>query len=162
MIVAPHTSNMDFVIGLAFRSLLRLTHIRFLGKKELFKLPFGFIFRMLGGTPVDRFSKHNMVDQVVTLFNSNDKFAIALSPEGTRKKVNRLRTGFYHIAKKAGVPVVMIGLDYSKKLLIVSDPFYATSNEAADFNHIINFFGPLKGKNPELGMGHMMELQQDT
>ncbi|MEK7200340.1 MAG: 1-acyl-sn-glycerol-3-phosphate acyltransferase, partial [Bacteroidota bacterium] len=107
MIVGPHTSSWDFVIGIAFRSKVRITHTKFLGKAELFRGPFGFIFRKLGGFPVERFEQHNMVEEAAALFENHDSFVLALSPEGTRKKVERLRTGFYHIAKKAGVPIVM-------------------------------------------------------
>ena len=98
-----------------------------------------------------------MVEQVVEKFNKADNLFIALSPEGTRKKVERLRTGFYYIAKKAKVPIIMVGLDYSKKELSVSDPFYTTDNEAADFRKIIEFFAPLKGYRPEQGMAHLLD-----
>lgn len=159
IIVAPHTSWKDFLIGIAFRSVLKIKHGKFLGKEELFKGPFGFLFRWLGGTPVDRFSKHGMVDQVVDKFNTAENLLIALSPEGTRKKVDRLRSGFYNIAKKANVPIIMIGFDYGKKELSIADPFYTSNDEAADFKKIIKFFAPLKGDNPELGMGHLLEKE---
>jgi 1-acyl-sn-glycerol-3-phosphate acyltransferase len=155
IIVGPHTSNWDFIWGVAFRSVLKLNKAKFLGKAELFKPPFGFIFRGLGGTPVDRSGKHGVVEQVVEKFNVADSLLIALSPEGTRKKVDRLRTGFYHIAKKAGVPIIMVGLDYAKKELSVAAPFYVSDNEAADFNTIISFYAPLRGKRPALGMSHL-------
>jgi 1-acyl-sn-glycerol-3-phosphate acyltransferase len=151
LVVAPHTSSWDVFMGFAFRSALKLGHIRFIAKKELFKPPFGFIFRKLGGVPVDRFSSNNFVDQVVDMFNSNESFAIALSPEGTRKKVDRLRSGFYHIAKKANVPIVLLALDFGKKEFRFAAPFYATENEAEDFRKIILFFTGVRGKNPELG-----------
>ena len=157
VIIGPHTYWKDFPIGIAFRSELNIKQGKYLGKAELFKGPFGFLFRWLGGTPVDRFSKHGVVDQVVDKFNSTDKLFIGLSPEGTRKRVDKLRTGFYYIAKKANVPIVMIGLDYAKKELSVSEPFYTTDNEAADFKKIIEFFAPIKGYYPEQGMGHLLE-----
>jgi len=157
VIVGPHTTWRDFPIAMAFRSVLNIQNGKYLGKAELFRGPFGFIFRWLGGTPVDRFSKHGVVDQVVEKFNKADKLFIALSPEGTRKKVEKLRTGFYHIAKKAKVPIVMVGLDYSKKQVSVSPPFYTTDDEAADFRKIIEFFAPLKGYHPEQGMAHLIE-----
>ena len=109
IIIAPHTSWRDVVVGLATRRVLKAKHIKFLGKKELFDGPFGWWFRWIGGTPVDRFSKHGVVDQVVEMFNSHEKFTIGLAPEGTRKKVNKLRTGFYHIAVRANVPILMVG-----------------------------------------------------
>lgn len=137
--------------------MLKIKDGKYLGKAELFKAPFGFLFRWLGGTPVDRFSKHGVVDQVVEKFNNTEKLFIALSPEGTRKKVDKLRTGFYYIAKKANVPIVMIGLDYAKKEVSVSEPFYPTDNETADFKKIIEFFAPLKGYYPDQGVEHLLE-----
>lgn len=160
VIVGPHTSAWDFVIGLGFRSILRLQHIKYLGKDSLFKGPFGFFFRRIGGFPVDRFSKHNMVDQVVELFNRHDSFILALSPEGTRKKVERLRTGFYHIAKNAGVPIVMAGMDFAKKELRIAAPFLPTADEAADFRQIYQFYAPIRGKIPEQGMAHLAESKK--
>ena len=159
VIVGPHTTWKDFTIGIAFRSILHIKHGKYLGKAELFKGPFGFLFRWLGGTPVDRFSKQGVVDQVVEKFNKADRLFIALSPEGTRKKVDKLRTGFYYIAKKANVPIIMVGLDYSKKELSVSEPFYTTDDEAADFKKIIEFFAPLKGYYPEKGMAHLLSCE---
>lgn len=156
LIVGPHTSSWDFVLGVAFRSTLRLTTTKFLGKAELFKGPFGFIFRKLGGYPVERSAHHNMVEEAAGLFENKASFVLALSPEGTRKKVQRLRTGFYHIAKKAGVPIVMAGMDFAKKEVSFSEPFYPTDNEAADFQHIYQFYAPISGKIPEQGMAHLL------
>lgn len=151
MIVGPHTSNWDFVYGLAYRSLLNLQHIGFFGKKELFTPPFGFVFRSLGGIPVDRKSSHNVVDQVSQMFIQHDRFCIALSPEGTRKKVAKLRTGFYHIASKAQVPIVMVGFDYSHKRIYFSFPFTPTVQQD-DFDRIFSFYSLIQGKYPEKGL----------
>ena len=156
IIVGPHTSSWDFIIGIALRSKLRLTDAKYLGKAELFKGPFGFIFRKLGGFPVERTEHHHMVNQVVQLFNTHDHFILVLSPEGTRKKVERLRTGFYHIAKKAGVPIIMTGFDFEKKQAFFSEPFFTTDDEAADFQHIFQFYAPIKGKIPEQGLAHLL------
>jgi 1-acyl-sn-glycerol-3-phosphate acyltransferase len=112
--VAPHTSWWDFPVGVLARSALHIEHARYLGKSQLFKPPFGWIFRKLGGTPVDRSSSHDMVEQVVKIFNAHDEFVLALAPEGTRQKVQKLRTGFYYIAKGAGVPIVPVGFDFEK------------------------------------------------
>lgn len=161
IIVAPHTSWVDFVMGLAYRSIFKLRYSLFLGKKELFDGPFGFFFRWMGGSPVDRFSKQNVVDQVVDLINSRDEIMIALAPEGTRKRVDKLRTGFYHIAKKAAVPIVMAGLDFSKKEIILSEPFYTTDNEKKDFEKIIRFFAPVQGRYPEKGLSHLLPKNEN-
>lgn len=157
IIVAPHTSWKDILVGFASRNQLKIYNAKFLGKKELFDGPFGWFFKMLGGVPVDRFSSHGAVEQVVDMFNKNDEFILAMSPEGTRKKVDKLRTGFYHIAKLANVPIQMVGFDFSKKEIIVGKPFYTSDDEAADIKHIIDFFAPVKGANPEQGMGHLKE-----
>jgi 1-acyl-sn-glycerol-3-phosphate acyltransferase len=155
IIVGPHTSNWDFVIGVLFRKALRLEKARYLGKKELFDPPFGFLFRWLGGYPVDRGQNKNMVEEVVKVFNSHEEFGIALSPEGTRTRVDKLRTGFYNIAKGAHVPIVMVGLDFANKRVFFSEPFYASANQEADFEHILTFFRPIQGKYPEKGLGHL-------
>jgi 1-acyl-sn-glycerol-3-phosphate acyltransferase len=155
--VAPHTSAWDFILGLAVRSKLKIHYIKFLGKKELFKPPFGFIFRKLGGTPVDRFSKRNMVEQVVDRFNATDCFSIVLSPEGTRKKVERLRSGFYHIAVGAGVPILMVGFDFGNRKILLSEAFYPTGNFETDTKEMLKFWGPLKGHKHENGLGHLFK-----
>ncbi len=155
LIVAPHTSAWDFPIGLLIRGAEKLTHVKYLGKAELFSGPFGFIFKWFGGTPVDRFSNHNVVDQVVEKFEQNKEFIIALSPEGTRKKVDKLRTGFYFIAQKAKVPIIMSYFDFAKKEYGFSKPFFTTENQDEDFKKIILFFSNYKGKIPEQGLQHL-------
>ena len=153
--VGPHTSAWDFVVGLAVRSKLKLYHLNFLGKAELFKGRFGFFFRRLGGFPVDRFSNNNVVDQVAEQFKIRDQFVLALSPEGTRKKVDKLRTGFYHIALKTGVPIVLAGLDFGRKEISFSEPFLPTGNMEEDLKKIIHFFADKEGKIPEYGLKHL-------
>ncbi len=150
--VAPHTSNWDFVIGVMARSILNIQNAKFLGKSQLFNSPFGWFFRLLGGNPVDRSSSHDVVHQVVSIFNSHEEFILALAPEGTRKKVDRLKTGFYYIAKQANIPIVPCGFDYEKKKVIVGSPFYPTENLEADMKLLTKFYANIKGKNPELGI----------
>ncbi|MBL7850793.1 MAG: lysophospholipid acyltransferase family protein [Cyclobacteriaceae bacterium] len=150
--VAPHTSNWDFPVGLAARSILRIRNAQFLGKSQLFKPPFGWFFRWLGGHPVDRTTSHDMVDQVVKIFERHEKFILAIAPEGTRKKVGKLRTGFYYIAKGAKVPIVPVGFDFARKAVIISEPFYATDNMERDMETLMQFYRSVKGKNPELGL----------
>jgi 1-acyl-sn-glycerol-3-phosphate acyltransferase len=157
VIVAPHTHWLDFIVGLAVRSVLHFEHVKFLGKAELFKPPFGFIFRWLGGTPVDRSSSHNVVESVVKKFEESDELVIALSPEGTRKKVDKLRTGFYHIAKQAKVPIMMVALDFGNRKIIFAEPFYTSDSESDDYKKIISFFAPIKGKIPEQGLMHFAD-----
>ncbi|MDN4164069.1 lysophospholipid acyltransferase family protein [Cytophagales bacterium LB-30] len=150
--VAPHTSNWDFLVGLAGRSLFRIQYVKFLGKSQLFKWPYGFLFRWLGGYPVDRSKHNNLVDQVVEMYRKHERFAIALAPEGTRSKVSQIKTGFYHIARKAEIPIILVGFDYAKKQIIVRDPFYPSVDAEADMVEILNFFKGISGKYPELGI----------
>ena len=111
----------------------------------------------MGGSPVDRSKNNNLVDQVVDLFNQNDHFHLALSPEGTRKKVTRLKTGFYHIAKNAHVPIEMIALDFENKRVVFAEPFETGSDMKADLRKIIDFFKQYKGKIPKFGISDETE-----
>ncbi|RCS26925.1 acyltransferase [Polaribacter sp. WD7] len=149
VIAAPHTSWMDFPIAILVRLSLE-TMIHFIGKASLFKSPFGFIFRKLGGTPVDRSQSNNVVEVIIKLFETREEFRLALSPEGTRKKVAQWKTGFYYIAKGANVPILMVSLDFENKKVSISEPYYITSNKENDFRVFQDFFKGIKGKNPEL------------
>lgn len=153
--VAPHTHWVDVMVGFAARQALHIRHARFIAKKELFVWPLGWILRKMGGSPVDRFARLGMVDQAVELFAANEHFMLGLSPEGTRKRVDRLRTGFYHIAKKAGVPVLPIGFDYKHKLVIIGEAFFPGDDEAADMEKIMIFYAGITGKKPELDLRHL-------
>ncbi len=150
--VAPHTSNWDFVFGIMTRSIMKIQTAKFLGKDNLFKPPFGWFFRAVGGYPVNRFKNSDMVQQVVDIFNDHEKFILGLAPEGTRKKIEKLRTGFYYIAKKANVPIVPCGFDYAKKIIIVGVPFYPTDNFKSDIDSLLKFYQSITGKNPSLGL----------
>ncbi len=147
VIAAPHTSWQDFPIGILARNTSGVK-INFIGKASLFKGPFGFIFKSLGGTPVDRSTSNNLVDAIVQIFDKKEQFILALSPEGTRKKVDKWKTGFYFIAKGAKVPIVMATLDFSKKQVKVSEPYYTTDNKEKDFEYFHSFFSPTMAKKP--------------
>jgi 1-acyl-sn-glycerol-3-phosphate acyltransferase len=149
--VAPHTSWKDFPLGLFVRSTLGFK-IYYLGKKELFDSPFGFFFRWTGGKPVDRKQNTGLVDEVASLFNSHDEFAVALAPEGTRKKVADLKTGFYYMARKANVPIIPCLFDYEHKTVHFLPPFYTTENTEKDLNTLWNFYKGVKGANEELSI----------
>jgi 1-acyl-sn-glycerol-3-phosphate acyltransferase len=150
--VAPHTSNWDFVIGVMARSIIRMQKAKFLGKDSLFRPPFGWLFRALGGYPVDRSKSHDVVQQVVDIFNSHEEFILALAPEGTRKKVDKLRTGFYYIAKGAHVPIVPVGFDFGHKQIVIGNPLMTTDNFDEDMKSLMDFYQKMKGRNPELGL----------
>lgn len=149
VIAAPHTSWVDFPIGILARFASGIM-VNFIGKDSLFKPPFGFIFKALGGTPVDRSTSNNTVDAIVKVFNDHEEFRLGMSPEGTRKKVDKWRTGFYYIAKGAKVPIVMATLDFENKQIKFSEPYYTTDNMKKDFAHFDAFFKNVKGKIPYL------------
>ena len=148
IIVAPHTSNWDFIIGVICRGALG-QKIHFLGKHQLFKPPLGWFFKIVGGIPVDRSRSNKLVDDVVDLFNKNNEFRLALSPEGTRSPVERWKTGFYYIAKGANVPVIMIGLDFKLRILDIADPILISDNIDKDMNKILYFFQNIDGRHPK-------------
>ena len=152
VIVAPHTSNWDFFLGLFARSLAHMDDVKFLGKKELFGPPFGWFFRAMGGYPVDRSQRGMLVDQVAELFRTVPGFKIAITPEGTRKRVDTWKTGFYHIAVKAHVPIIMVAFDYGRKCVAFAPPFWPTGDLDVDIEHMKAHFRPVKGKNPENGV----------
>jgi len=149
VIAAPHTSWVDFPVAILSRMASGIM-INFIGKNSLFNGPFGFFFRSLGGTPVDRSKSNNLVDAIIQIFNSKEEFRLGLSPEGTRKKVDKWKTGFYYIAKGAKVPIVMATLDFKNKEVKISEPYYTTDNLEKDFEVFHSFYKNVKGKNPEL------------
>lgn len=148
IIAAPHTSWHDFYIGILLRAAIGVK-TNFIGKKELFVFPLGWFFRVLGGAPINRHSNENKVDAIAKLFGEYDEFRMTLAPEGTRKKVESWRTGFYYIAKQANVPIIMFTLDFKNKQNKISEPFYPTDDVDADFEYMYNFYKGVKGKIPE-------------
>jgi 1-acyl-sn-glycerol-3-phosphate acyltransferase len=146
--IAPHTSNWDFLIAkLAYTSLGRNAH--FLIKKEWFFFPFNFFFRSIGGIPVDRSKNQSMTDIMAEEFGKHDRFQLAITPEGTRKRVTEWKRGFYYIADKAQVPIVLIGLDYKNKIISFLDVFTPTGNVEEDMLIIQSRYKGLSGKNPD-------------
>lgn len=148
IIGAPHTSNYDFIIGLLIK-IIKEVKINFLGKASLFVFPFGYFFRSVGGVPINRKKNMNMVDTTVNEFNQRAHFIIAISPEGTRSKVNKWKTGFYYIALQAKVPIVAFTFDFGKRQTQIFPPFYATGNIENDFNYLQSLFKNIEGKNPK-------------
>lgn len=146
--VVPHTSSWDFPLGILTRAAKHID-VRFIGKDSLFKPPFGFLFRWLGGYPVDRSKRTNYVEKVVQIFNDHERFSIAIAPEGTRKQVTKLKTGFYHIARLAGIPIILTKFDFGNMEVVFSDPLYPGDDQDADFATINQFFSGTKGKNPQ-------------
>lgn len=152
VLAAPHTSAWDVVVGAGVRTFLNID-IKFLAKKEVFKFPFKNFMQEIGAYPVDRSKKSNLVDSIVQIFNTNDSFAFALAPEGTRSPVSNLKSGFYHIAKKAKVPIVCGALDYSRKLIVFKEPFTVEDKSWEETeNEIMEWYRQFKGKHPRKGI----------
>jgi 1-acyl-sn-glycerol-3-phosphate acyltransferase len=149
MVVGPHTSNWDFVLGIVARGALK-TQIHFLGKHQLFLPPWGWIFRALGGSPVDRRKHNNLVDAAAQLFKQDPNYKLALAPEGTRSPVSRWKTGFYHIAKKAQVPIVLVGFDFSRKTVVLHPAINTGDDIKQDMEQILSFFRTIKGRHPKV------------
>ena len=145
IIVAPHTHWFDFFIGLMVRRILKFK-INFIGKKELFAFPLNLFMKYMGGAPVNRNSKSNTVEQITKIYSTNKIFRLALSPEGTRKKVKKWKSGFYFIAKKAKVPVICVSLNYIEKVVNFSEPLEITEDFNKDLNKFKSFFKGVKGK----------------
>lgn len=150
IIVVPHTSNWDFPLGLLVRATLK-TDIRFIAKSSLFKPPFGWLFYWLGGYPVVRTRSTNFVQMMTEIYQKEPRFHTVIAPEGTRKKVDHLKTGFYHIAMGGGSAIVMCRFDWERKVVEFREPFFPTGDIEADFVIIEDYFRGIKGKNPTLG-----------
>jgi 1-acyl-sn-glycerol-3-phosphate acyltransferase len=146
LIGAPHTSNWDFVMFLAIIFFLR-ANVRFMGKAELFRNPFGWFFYWCGGIPVDRSKSQGLVEQMVVACKKSNQFILTIAPEGTRHYVSEWKLGFYHIAKSAGIPVVMAIVDGAKKTLCLGQVFHPTENMDADIKAIKRFFAGMVGIN---------------
>ena len=129
--VAPHTSNWDFIVGKLFYTSIG-RNASFLIKKEWFFFPFNLLFDWLGGVPVDRRKRTSVTDQMVDQFNLRKEFQLAVTPEGTRKRVDDWKKGFYYIAQKANVPILMAYFDYEKKEAGFKGVFYPTGDADKD------------------------------
>jgi 1-acyl-sn-glycerol-3-phosphate acyltransferase len=148
LIGAPHTSNWDFPLMLMVVLELRL-QVFWMGKHTLFPFPFGGLMKWLGGIPIDRSKSHNVVYEIVRKFRQHENLVILIPPEGTRSKVSTWKTGFYHIANNAGVPILLGFVDAEKKQGGLSDFFYPTGNLEADMKEIRAFYAEKKGINAE-------------
>ncbi|HRK90370.1 MAG TPA: lysophospholipid acyltransferase family protein [Anaerolineales bacterium] len=148
LIGAPHTSNWDFLLflGIVFR--LKVS-VRYMGKAELFNNPFGWFFYWCGGIPVDRQKSTGLVEQMVEVCERSEKFILVIAPEGTRYQVREWKRGFHHIAKSAGIPIVMAKVDGVRKTAFVGETFHPTDDIEADMKAIQASFSGMTGINPK-------------
>ncbi|WP_396171599.1 1-acyl-sn-glycerol-3-phosphate acyltransferase [Flavobacterium sp.] len=150
LMVIPHTSWHDFYLGIFTRGITGV-EMNYIAKKELFRFPFGYYFRWMGGAPIDRVGSLNKVEAIAKIFENHNEFRLAISPEGTRKKINELRTGFYYIALKANVPIIPVAFDFGNKTVKLGKPFFPTSNYENDLKILLHHFKGTTGKIPEKG-----------
>ena len=151
VVMGPHTSNWDFVIGKIAFSTYKVNG-RYLIKKDLFFFPLGFILKAMGGIPVDRKKSNNMTEQAVEIFNSHEKMYMVFTPEGTRAYNAKWKKGFYYIAIAAKVPIYIGYMDYKKKIGGFHSLFEPTGDIDADIAHIKNVLSQYSGKYPENGI----------
>jgi 1-acyl-sn-glycerol-3-phosphate acyltransferase len=147
-IVAPHTSNWDFVVGLAAMLALGLD-ARWMGKDTLFRPPFAALMRFLGGTPVDRAAPDGVVEGAVRRLQEADRLFLALSPEGTRRKVERWKTGFHRIARAAGVPIWPVAFDYGRKIVHLLPAYMPTDDLEGDVRRLRSLYSSDMACHPD-------------
>jgi 1-acyl-sn-glycerol-3-phosphate acyltransferase len=148
MIVAPHTSNWDVVIGIAALVALDL-RVTWLGKHQIFRAPFERFFRALGGVPVNRAAPEGVVEQAAAVLAPSRSAFLAIAPEGTRRKVERWKSGFWRIARAAGVPILPVALDFRTRAIVFGELFAPTEDYPADLAALQRFFRPEMARNPD-------------
>ena len=146
--LAPHTSNWDFIIGQLYAQAEGFK-INFLMKREWFFWPLGVIFKSLGGIPVWRSKHTSMTDNLAETAKTKDSFKLCITPEGTRSPNTEWKKGFYFIALKAEIPILLYGVDYEKKKIVCTDSFTPSGNIDEEMPKIKSYFKDFKGKKPE-------------
>ena len=147
IIGAPHTSNWDLVLTLLLMLAADL-RLHWVGKDTLFRGPFGWLFRRLGGIPIDRRAPQKFVEQMVAAFRENASLRLAIAPAGTRKNAPHWRSGFYYIALGAGVPIVLGYADYRRRVVGLGPTLHPTGDIQADFESIRAFYAGIVGRHP--------------
>ena len=145
LVFAPHTSWTDFALGKIALTAMGI-HTTFLIKKELFFFPLGIFLNYLGGYPVDRKHAKNLTDLLAKYIKEKEEIAFLITPEGTRKRVETWKRGFYYIAQKANVPLALAYLDYRERKGGIGPIFYPTGNYEEDFQKVENFYRGMRGK----------------
>jgi 1-acyl-sn-glycerol-3-phosphate acyltransferase len=148
MIAAPHTSNWDFVLGVASMLALRL-RVSWLGKHTIFRFPVAGLLRFWGGLPIDRGATEGLVEGVAQRLREADQLYLALSPEGTRRRVERWKSGFYRIARAAGVPIFLVAFDYRRRQVELGPLFEPTGDFEADLARMQARFSADMAYRPE-------------
>lgn len=154
IVVAPHTSNWDFIFGMGAVKMMQI-RLRFVIKKEWIRFPLKKLMLSLGALPIDRNKKNSAEDKkssveaMTELFKEYNELRLVITPEGTRSRVEKWKTGFYHVATNAKVPIALAFIDYEKKACGIDKIIYPSGDFKKDMGIIIDFYRNLKGKNPE-------------
>lgn len=148
IVVAPHTSNWDFLVFMMGSFVLGLRG-QWLGKHTLFVGPLGWLFRKLGGIPVERSTKHDFVSQAARSITESTAITLVIAAEGTRKKSDHWKSGFYYVAREAGVPIVLAYADYAKKEAGIGPAIYPTADVEADIAKIRDFYAGVTPRYPD-------------
>ncbi|MBO4802524.1 MAG: 1-acyl-sn-glycerol-3-phosphate acyltransferase [Bacteroidaceae bacterium] len=146
--LAPHTSNWDFLMGQLY-SRAEGFRVQFMMKKEWFFWPLGSMFRTMGGIPVERSRRTSLTDQLAQQARESETFSLCITPEGTRKAVSEWKRGFYFIAQKADLPILLYGLDYAQKRIVCTKSIIPNGNIEEQMAEIRAYFRPFRGKHPE-------------
>lgn len=149
VIAAPHTSAMDFVYGRCGFAMLGVSKVKLIVKKEMFRFPMGIAMRAFGAIPVDRGKGINMIGQATKMFNESDHLFLMITPEGTRKYTEHWKKGFYQIAQKANVPIIIGFLDYGKKECGFASILYPSGDFEKDFKTITDFYKTKTARYPK-------------
>lgn len=147
MCVAPHTSNWDFLLG-KLCSRAQGISIHFLMKKEWFTWPLGYLFKSMGGIPVERSKNHSLVEKLSEQARQSKVFHLAITPEGTRSANANWKMGFYYIARGAGIPIVLISIDYKHKCIWADKTLVPSENAEDDMRTIKQYYSQFQGKHP--------------
>ena len=145
LIAAPHSSWWDGIWGLLIKVAIG-ADVHFMGKQELFRGPLGGLLRGLGGVPVDRGAGKGVVEQMIEQFQQRDQFWLGIAPEGTRRAVNRWKSGFWHIAHDAGVPIFPVAFHYPDRTIHLGPLFDPSADMAGDMARLRGWYAPFKGK----------------
>jgi 1-acyl-sn-glycerol-3-phosphate acyltransferase len=162
VIITTHTSNWDLIVGLTGWSILSngfsVVKPSWMGKREAFRGPLGPFMKWLGGVPVDRGARQNTVEQIIHIFGNREKLVVGIAPEGTRKKAKGWKTGFYHIAQGAHVPIVLGFIDYQRKVAGIGPIITPCGDIQADMKMIRDFYSNVQAKHPDQ-VGHIVTRQ---
>ena len=145
LIAAPHSSWWDGVWGLLAKVAVG-AEIAFMGKRELFRGPLGWLLRSLGGIPIERSAAHGVVEQMVMRFTDAEQLWLGIAPEGTRQRVAKWKTGFWHIARDARVPIFPVAFDYATRSIVLGPLFETSADLDADLVTLRAWYAPFRGK----------------